>query len=190
MSSFKIIFIHGYTASSKADWYPTISPKLKKLGIDFAIPDLPGGDYPHAIEWLEKIHKEVLKTRKSLVLVGHSLGSRAVLLYLEKYKLQVEKVFLIAAFANRIENAKRNEGKAYPDFFTHKIELEKIKPLVGRFIVIHSTDDDSIPYEQGVEIAKDLEARLITYKGRGHFYDPDDAPIVLKELRKELLNYQ
>lgn len=188
MSKFKIIFIHGYTASSSADWYPNISPELKKLGIYFAVPDLPGGDYPHANEWLEKIHKEVLKTRKPLILVGHSLGSRAVLLYLEKYKLRVEKVFLIAAFANRVENAKRNDGKAYPDFFTHKIELEKIKPLVGKFIVIHSTDDDSIPYEQGAEIAKDLSATLKTFKGRGHFYDPEDAPIILKELRKELLD--
>lgn len=188
MSRFKIIFIHGYTASSKADWYPNISPELKKLGIDFAVPDLPGGEYPHADEWLEKIHKEVLKTRKPLILVGHSLGSRAVLLYLEKYKPKVEKVFLIAAFANRVENAKRNEGKAYPDFFAHKIDLAKIKTLVGKFVVIHSEDDTSIPYEQGVEIAKELGAKLITYKGRDHLYDPEDALIISKELRKELLD--
>ncbi len=188
MSDFKIIFIHGYTASSKADWYPNISPELTRLNIDFAIPDLPGGDYPHADEWLEKIHTEVSKTSKPFILVGHSLGSRAVLLYLEKYRPLVKKVFLIAAFANRVENAKRNEGKAYPDFFAHKIDIKKIKPLVSKFIVLHSKDDSSIPYEQGVEIAKDLGVTLKTFKGRGHFYDPEDAPIILKELRKELLN--
>lgn len=189
MSDFKIIFIHGYTASSKSDWYPNISPQLKKLNIDFAVPDLPGGEHPHADEWLKKMHEEVLKTNKPLVLVGHSLGSRAVLLYLEKYRPCVEKVFLIAAFTNRVENALRNKGEAYPDFFSYKINLDIIKPLVGKFIVIHSKDDDSIPYEQGVEIAEDLKAKLITYEGKGHFYDAEDAPIILKELKKELLKY-
>ena len=57
MSDFKIIFIHGYTASSKSDWYPNISPQLKKLNIDFAVPDLPGGEHPHADEWLKKMHE-------------------------------------------------------------------------------------------------------------------------------------
>ncbi|MBM3253917.1 MAG: serine hydrolase family protein [Candidatus Omnitrophica bacterium] len=186
MRDFKIIFVHGYTASSKADWYPNIAPKLKKLRVDFSIPDLPGGEHPRAKEWLDTIHREVFKTKKSLVLVGHSLGSRAVLLYLEKYKPKVKLVILIAAFANRVANAKRNKGKAYPDFFVHKINTDKIKKLSDKFIVMHSKDDDSIPYKQGKEIAKDLGAKLITYQGRGHFYNPENAPVILNIIRKEL----
>lgn len=185
-SDFKIIFIHGYTASSRADWYPNISPELKKLNVDFVIPDLPGGEHPLAREWIEKLHEVISKTNKPLVLVGHSLGSRAALLYLEEYRPNVEKVFLIAAFANRVENAQRNNGEAYPDFFRHKIDIRKIKPLVGKFIVMHSKDDDSIDYEQGVEIAEDLNAELITYNDRGHFYKPENAPYVLEVLKKEL----
>jgi hypothetical protein len=186
MKDFKVIFIHGYTASSKSDWYPNISPELKKLDIDYVIPDLPGGEFPHAIEWLNTIHQEVLKTNKPLVFVGHSLGSRAVLLYLDKYRVKVKSVILIAAFANRIENAKRNEGKAYPDFFSYKIDIDKIKAFADKFFVMHSKDDDSIPYEQGVEIANDLGAKLITYENRGHFYEPENAPFVFDILKKEL----
>lgn len=186
MSDFKIVFIHGYTASHLADWYPNISKELDKLGVDYAIPDLPGEDHPHAEEWLDVLHEVISKTEKSLVLVGHSLGTRTALLYLEKYQPKVEKVFLIAAFANRIENAQRKGGDAYPDFFTNKIDLEKIKPLVGKFIVMHSKDDSSIPFWQGEEIAKDLGAELIPYEGREHFSDPENAPYVLEELRKEL----
>lgn len=185
MADFKIIFVHGYTASSQADWYPNISPELKKLNVDFAVPDLPGGEYPKVEKWLEVLHKEVAKTSKPLVLVGHSLGSRTVLLYLEKYPRKVEKVFLIAAFANDTKNAKRDGGKV-ATFFAHKIDLEKIKPLVGEFIVVHSKDDSDIDYQQAVEIAKDLEAKLITYTDRDHFSDPENAPYVLEVLRKEL----
>lgn len=186
MNDFKIIFIHGYTASHLADWYPTLSPELDKLGIDYAIPDLPGDEHPHAKEWLAILNKIIFQTNKPIILVGHSLGTRTALLYLEKYKPKVEKVFLIAAFANRIENAKRKNGNAYPDFFDRKINLEEIKPLVGKFIVMHSREDSSIPYEQGMEIAKDLQAELITFENQDHFSEPKNAPIILEELRKEL----
>ncbi len=186
MSDFKIVFIHGYTASHLADWYPNISKELDKLGVDYKIPDLPGETRPNAKEWLEMLHKVISQTNKPLVLVGHSLGARTVLLYLEKYRPKAERVFLIATFANRVENAQRKDGEAYPDFFKHKIDLEKIKPLVGKFVVMHSKDDSSIPYWQGEEIAKDLDAELITYKDRNHFSNPENAPFVLEQLRKEL----
>ena len=182
---FKIIFVHGYTASSKENWYPEISKELIKLGIDFAVPDLPGGEHPHAAEWLEVLYKEVAKTTKPLVLVGHSLGTRTVLLYLEKYRPKVKMVLLIAAFANRLENARRYDEDGYPDFFEHKIDIEKIKPLVGKFVVIHSKDDE-LDYEQGVEISVQLGAELITFQDRGHMSDPSNAPIILSVFRKEL----
>jgi uncharacterized protein len=187
MNNFKIIFIHGYTASHLADWYPQISEELKKLNIDFAIPDLPGHTSPHASEWLQIIHNEIIKSNKPLVIVGHSLGTRAALLYLEKYKPQnIQQVILIAAFANRIENALRRNGEAYPDFFEHTIKINEVKKYAKKFVVIHSKDDSSIPFEQGAEIANDLNAKLITYNGHDHFIEPENAKVILKELKNEL----
>jgi predicted alpha/beta hydrolase family esterase len=184
-TDFKIIFVHGYTSSSKDSWYPNIAKELTKLGIEFAIPNLPGGDHPHASEWLDAIHREVQKTDKPIVFVGHSLGTRAIPLYLEKYQIKVKAVFLIAAFANRLDNARRYDGNGYPDFFAHKIDIESIKPLVGKFIVMHSKDDP-LDYEQGLEITCQLGAKLITYEDRGHFDDPESSPFILKVLEKEL----
>ncbi len=186
MYNFKIVFIHGYTASHLEDWYPNISKELDKLGVDYAIPDLPGGKNPHIQEWLSVLHNVISKVDKPLILVGHSLGTRATLLYLEKYLPKVEKVFLVAAFANDTNNANRIDEEGYKDFFGHKIDLEKIKPLVGKFIVLHSKDDDSIDYKQGAEIAKDLNAELVTYEDKGHFFKPECAADVLAQVRKEL----
>ncbi|MBI2617603.1 alpha/beta fold hydrolase [Candidatus Gottesmanbacteria bacterium] len=186
MINFSIVFIHGYTASSLSDWYPAIAKELKKLHVDFAIPDLPGRQSPKASQWLRVLHSVINNTKKPLIIVGHSLGTRAALLYLEKYKKRVEKVFLIAAFANAVENTQRHNGEAYPDFFTHRIDMKKIKQLGGKFIVIHSKDDSSIPFSQGVSIAKDLSAELITYNGKDHFSAPEDAVIILDVLRREL----
>lgn len=179
-------FVHGYTASSKADWYPTIVPELDRFKIDYIIPDLPGVEYPKAKAWLDKLHEVIAKTNKQLVLVGHSLGTRTILLYLEKYQPKVKRIFLIASFNNNVENAICNDGESYPDFFDHKIDVKKIRPLVEKFIVMHSKDDDSINYRQGVKIAQDLGAKLITFENRGHFCDPESAPIILGTLKKEL----
>ena len=182
---FKIVFIHGYTASSKENWYPEISKELTKLGIDFEVPDLPGGEHPHAEEWLDKMHEVISKIDKPLVLIGHSLGTRAIPLYLEKYQPKVKAVFLVAAFSNRLENGTKYEGEDYPDFFVHKIDIERIKPLVDKFVVVHSKDDE-MPFDEAVEIAHQLGAKLISFEDRGHMSDPSNAPIILKILREEL----
>lgn len=186
MSDFKIMFIHGYTASHSADWYPAISKSLDELGIDYVIPDLPGNKRPHAKEWLEIVDKEVRKSDRPVVIVGHSLGTRTALLYLDQYNQKVKAVFLIAAFANWLKNTKRRLGKAYPDFFEYEIDIEAIKKLCNQFVVIHSLDDNRIDFEQGAEIAKDLGAKLVTLKGRKHMSDPENAPYILKVLRDEL----
>lgn len=185
MTDFKIIFVHGYTASHLADWYPNISKELDALGVNYAIPDLPGGKKPHAKDWLEIIDSEVQKSDKPVVLVGHSLGTKAVLLYLDQHEQPVQAVFLIAAFANWTENAKRRD-ESYSDFFEYKLDIEAIKTLCDKFVVIHSADDDSIDYKQGQEIAKDLGANLITTNGRGHLFKPANAPFILNRLRQEL----
>lgn len=181
-----IVFIHGYTASPQADWYPEVSDKLGSLGIPFAIPTLPGGKHPHTNEWIETIHRVITTLSTPIVFVGHSLGTRAVLLYVEKHPRHVEKVFLIAAFNNSTDNAKMDNGEAFPDFFEHRIDVETVRSSVEKFIVAHSTDDDAIDYQQGVAIAKDLHAELLTYTDRGHFSDPSNAPEILNILRKEL----
>lgn len=189
MSEFRIIFVHGYTASSKLDWYPDISPLLDKLGIDYVIPDLPGGRKPLAQEWVKIVRQKVDNTDKPVILVGHSLGTRAVLLYLDQYGEDrwFEKVILIAPLSNEVKNAQRRKGEAYPDFFEYKIDLEKAKMKVGKFVVVHSKNDHSLDYdEHGVALSEELGAKLIAFEDRDHFSQPESAAYILKILKDEL----
>jgi len=171
----KIILIHGYTSSPNNKKYQIISQGLDKLGVEYSIPAFPGGEYPHSKEWLDIIDKEVKNTTKPVVLVGHSLGTRAALLYLDKFEQKVDTVILIAAFNNNFkENGKRRDEN-YTDFFDYALDIEKVKKLADKFIVVHSKDDDSIDYKQGVEISKELGAELITYEEMGHFCGEERA---------------
>lgn len=183
---FKILFVHGYTASSRLDFYPALIPLLDVSGIECVVPDLPGDKQPHAEEWLNTLHNAIIKNTKPLVIVGHSLGTRTTLLYIERFLPQVKALFLIAAFANRVENALRRGGNKYPDFFTHKIDLKKVKSRIQKSYVLHSKDDSSIAYEQGVEMARDLNAELITFTDRGHFSSSKNAPYIFRTLKDKL----
>ena len=182
----KLIFIHGYTASSQVDWYPNISKELDKLGIDYSIPDLPGGEHPHSNEWLGMIDREVKLATKPIVLIGHSLGTRAVLLYLDKFEQKVDAVILIAAFNNDHKNNQKRIGRNYSDFFKYALGLEKIKKLAYKFIVMHSQDDTAIDYQQGVDISRELDAKLLTYKNRDHFSAPENYTYILEVIKSVL----
>ncbi len=184
--AFKILFIHGWTASSKTDFYASLTPLLDTAGIDYVIPDLPGGKYPQAKVWLQRIHETIKNNKKPLIIVGHSLGTRAAQLYIEKYQQKVDYLFLIAAFADRLENAKRRGGDAYPDFFMHKIDMDKVKRMVTHPYILHSKDDSSIPFMQAEEIAQDLSAELIVSEDRNHFSNPTNAPYIFSVLKEKI----
>ena len=181
----KIIFAHGYTATPATDWYPEICAELRALKIAYAIPQLPGSEHPHAAEWIELIHAEIEKAKEPPILVGHSLGTRAALLTLEKYPAKLKAFILVAAFSNTTDNAKRKDG-VYADFFDHVIDMKKIQNTSPNRIILHSMDDDSIPYRQGQEMTRDLGAHLLTYNGKGHFDQHEDYIYVLDVIKNIL----
>lgn len=185
----KIIFVHGYTSSPKKKKYQIIAEELKKLGISFSIPELPGGEHPHSEEWLKIINREVTLSNDSIILVGHSLGTRAVLLYLDKFNQKVNTVILIAPFNNNNEENKNGKDEHYSDFWEYKIDIEKIKKLADKFVVVHSKDDKSIDYRQGVELSKELGAKLFTYENMGHFGGEENATTNAHEWLKIITTY-
>jgi predicted alpha/beta hydrolase family esterase len=187
IKDYKIIFIHGYTASSSQNWYPRIAPLLTNVGVEFVVPDMPGDTHPHAQAWLDIIQREVQKSTKPIILVGHSLGTRAALLYLDQYKQPIAGALLIAPFANWTANAERRSGLAYPDFFEHSLDITEIRKLCPNFVIIHSIDDDHIDYAQGKEIAEQLGANFITVDGRKHMSAPENANIIFEVLRDHVL---
>lgn len=187
MQNKKIIFIHGYMASPQINFYPAISKKLDELGVDYVIPTLPGHKHPKSKEWLEIIDREVKASKRPVILVGHCLSTRAILLYLNKYEQRVDTIILVAPFNNDFKtNANRNEGR-YAGFFEEKLDIEKIKRLVNKFIVIHSLDDTTIPFAEGEKMALDLSASLVSLNGRNHFCNPEDADDIYKVLAGNLL---
>ncbi|MCL4406021.1 MAG: alpha/beta fold hydrolase [Patescibacteria group bacterium] len=180
-----VIFIHGYNASPEINWYPEMRRELDKLRVPYRMPALPGGDNPKSREWLRIIDETVKSVKGDVVLVGHSLGTRAALLYLDQSKKPVKGVLLVAPFDNNIANAGRR-GFGYSDFFEYPLNIGEIKKLSPKFVVMHSHDDQRIPFGQGKRIAKELGADFVAYDGKHHFARPESFADVFAQLKKFL----
>lgn len=191
LKDYHFIFVHGYTSSSQGDWYPQMAAKLDALGASYAMPDLPGGDRPEASEWLPIIHQEVKKADNPVVLVGQSLGTRAVMLYLHDYPSTiVAAVFLVATFNNDLKANKYKRGEGYANFWEYPIDPDQLKIQADKWVILHAYDDQNIPYTQAKDMAGLLDAKLVLSRGQAHFNDPSHADYILQQFKNYLLPRQ
>jgi predicted alpha/beta hydrolase family esterase len=173
-----VIDIPGYNHSSESVWHPEFRQLITEEGNEIITLDLPGGKYPVFTDWYPIIEQVVRDSQYPITLVGHSLGTRAVLLLLEQAELSVENIVLIAPFDNSISNASFRDGN-YANFFEHLIDINQVKSKIkGEIKVIGSEDDANIPFIQAQNIAKDLGGELITIPNSGHFLDAKWAKIL------------
>ncbi|MEY2986252.1 MAG: hypothetical protein RJB24_481 [Candidatus Parcubacteria bacterium] len=176
--SYTIIDIPGYNHNSESMWHPDFRKYIIESGSEVITLNLPGGKYPVFREWYPIIEQAVSEAKNSVVLVGHSLGTRAVLLFLEQTQQTVQNIVLIAPFDNTLANASFRNGN-YANFFEHLVDINQAKSKIkGKIKVIGSEDDANIPYIQAQNIAKDLSAELITIPNSVHFLDAKWAKLL------------
>ncbi len=171
----KYVFIHGYTSNPNADWYPQIRTELEKLGHEVVIPAMPGHKHPPAGEWVEIVKHEVESSDELVVLVGHSLGTRAVIFYLENSDVKnIEKVLLIAPpdFPHRKSD----------NMWQRQIDAKKLQRWKSKVTVLLSKNDRIVSPESARAVAKKIDAKLVEVDGHGHFTKPRDAEIVKSTL--------
>src|SRR3989344_2613682 len=167
----KVILMHGKHADPTQKWYPWLASEKGKRGIEFIAPALPHTDEPVFEEWLSEIDK--CNPDQDTIMVGHSRGGVAVLRWLERQpeNIKVKKVILVATNGGKIEGSKIAQ-KSNPGFYTDRgYDFERIKSHWDSFVVLHSNDDNVVPFSAGVENAKGLNAKILEFTDRGHFGD-------------------
>ena len=144
--------------------------------VEYRSVGVPGGGWPAAGEDVALAVQFVCALpvdQTRIVLVGHSAGGQLALWAGKRAKLPV---VALAPVSDVRESAARTgpEGAPAqfmpPEHFADGSPLELL-PLGVPQIVIHGTEDDSVPYEMSeryVEAARG-EAALVTLEGTGHF---------------------
>lgn len=159
----KVIIIHCWEGYPKYCWYPYVKHELEIRGYKVQVPYFPD-TLPLLSKWIEKISKAVGTPDEQTILIGHSLGSVAVLKYLQSLSQgqKIAAAILVSGFINPLGI------RPLYNFFREPWDFKRIKSRASEFVLIASDNDPYIrPFHAGVMRAN-LNARVI-WKTGGHF---------------------
>ncbi|MBI4039853.1 serine hydrolase family protein [Candidatus Daviesbacteria bacterium] len=183
----RVVIIHGRDDSPDGAWLPWLKRELIKMGFDVIVPQMPESKYPQKRRWLETITKEVGEVNEGVVLVGHSLGCRAILFFLQGLESdqKVGQVILVAGrllpISGQIKDQKLAEVMI--GWYQENFGWEKIKTHADKFIAILSDNDPIVDLEPTKKIYQEkLGAKVVVEHHKGHFRTQDgvlELPSVL-----------
>lgn len=156
----KVFIVHGMNSAPNKAWRPWLMAELAKHDIWACSLAMPGDENPICEEWVQAL-KSAIGKQEEIYLVGHSLGVRAVLRYLEEGN-KARGVLLVSGRFGKPSSDKLGS------FYDQPIDFGEVKTQAEHFVVIHGDDDPNVPYEDGKQIAKSLECELITIPNGGH----------------------
>ena len=144
--------------------------------VEYRCVGVPGGGWPAAGEDVAlavQFVRELPVDQERVVLVGHSAGGQLALWAGKRSQLPVVALAPVSDVRDSVARTGPDGPPARfmaPEHFADGSPLELL-PLGVPQIVIHGTEDDSVPYEMSeryVEAARG-EAELLTLEDTGHF---------------------
>lgn len=188
MKNTHIYVIHGYTSSSKSEWFPWLKEQFKYSNVKLYIPNMPDSDDPHLEPWLNHLRKNILNMDENTIFIGHSLGCVTILSYILEKNIKIKGAIFISGFIK--ENPMKKQTEGLNEFVDGTLDIVRIKSLIPVRTVITAIDDDIVPTKATQELAKTLDGNLIILKSGKHFIARDgftDFPLLLNEI-EELIN--
>ncbi len=165
-SKCNFVLLHGYTGSSKDDFFPWLKEKLEKQGCDVFAPDLPNTKDPNEDEQVDFVLKNA-KFDENTILLGHSLGAVVAMKVMEKLDNKIAGLVLVGGF---VEPEFKDHSRSFTDKFNWKFDFVKIKNSADIINVISDINDHIIPLEQGKLLRDKLSANLTeTVAEKNHF---------------------
>ena len=165
----RAIIVHCWSGTPNYCWYPQAKKDLERLGFKVSVPAMPETDAPRLDLWLPVLRELIGQPDRDLVLIGHSIGTVAIMRYLETLAegQAVGRVILVAGFTDSLN---------FPElanFFPGPLDFDRIKTRTEKFTIINSDNDPYVPLKHGHELKDQLGGDLII-KHLGHFSGPLD----------------
>jgi len=170
----KVFIIHGFGGIPNGGWTSWLMVELSKSKIYTCALPMPNPKKPIVLEWIKEIDQAVNNAPEDeIFLVGHSLGATAILKYLESTKdsKKISGVVLVSGLINSLEPENQtSKYRLIDSFVIPPIDLEKVKNKANKFVVLHSTDDPAVPFENAEKISSGLNCELVKVEKGGHFF--------------------
>jgi hypothetical protein len=187
----RVFIIHGWGGHPDYHWQPWLKQELERKGFSVITPQMPDTGHPKVDAWVSFLAKTVGKPDNDTYFIGHSMGCKAILLYLQSINVQVGGAVLVAGFWSSIqeEKMKIEENRlVLGPWLAAPVDAAKARRNAKSIVGIFSDNDQWIPLDTAQVYKAELGARIVIEKGKGHFGSRDnpikELPIVLEELLK------
>lgn len=176
----RVFIIHGWEGSPEANWLPWMRRELESRGLQVQVPAMPDTDNPEKEAWVQHLADLVGEPDQDTYLIGHSIGSHAILRYLERLpeSKKVGGVLSVAGWMNlAMWEGRTEEETAIVESWTNPpLDLAKIRKHSRKFIAIFSDNDPFVPLEGNVQAYRDaLGAEIVVEKSAGHLTGEEDG---------------
>ncbi len=190
-----VLLSHGWGGRC-TQFYAFIEP-LVKAGYRVLGFDAPGhgdssGKQTNILDVASVISEIAKKEGSFAAIIGHSFGTGAALIAIDKYQVETKKVILIAYFSDvvwiteifgELFSLRKSTLQAMRQVALKKFistygvtwrweelsPMQTIKSVQGDLLLIHDDKDHEVPYEQAALLQKTVpQAKLMTTSGYGH----------------------
>lgn len=184
----RVFIIHGWDGSPEANWLPWMKTELEKKVYEVTTPAMPDTENPNKEAWVKHLVEVIGEPDEETYLVGHSIGCKAILRYLEALPpdKKVAGVLLVAGWiALTMWEGRTEEDTALINSWVNPpFDFNKIKKHADKFVALFSDNDPFVPLEKNVDTYRDeLGAEIVIEKGAYHFTGEEtgvmEFPIIL-----------
>ena len=160
----KVFIIHGFEGTPNGGWRPWLMGELERQEIYACALSMPTPENPVCKEWIDEISRHIERNVKDeIYLVGHSLGTPAILRYLEN--AQARPILGAVLVSGPSE---KNNNRKIDNFLEKNFNFEKIKSNCKEFYIIHGNNDRNVPVANAEFLSQNLSGELIVVKNGGH----------------------
>ena len=167
----RVFLVHGWGGSPEGDWMPWAKREIEKLGYEVFVSKMPDTENPKIDPWLNTLSKTIGVPKKDDILIGHSIGTLAIIRYLQTLNKGeiIGKVILIAPWQTLTLDENEDPKIAEP-WQVEDIDYDKIKTKAKSFVAVFSKDDPWVPFEENKKyFAEKLDPEIVVKDKMGHF---------------------
>jgi uncharacterized protein len=179
----RAILVPRFGADASADWYPSARSRLDDLGIEPRVVALrPAPAAPRIDETVAAIAEAVGDDADEIggtILIGHSVGSRALLVYLSRRSPGRTFAGLVSVAGWSTVDDLRAYAALQP-WVDVALDFASIKAAAGP-IDVHLSDDDPFTRDWRANAAEwlgELGATVHIAHGAGHFMTKSPGPVL------------
>ncbi len=187
----RVVIVHGWGGSPNEPWFVWLKNQLEVHDVEIEIPAMPNPDHPILEDWVKHLKTVITSPDEDTIFVGHSMGCRTILRYLQEINSEVGAAILVAGWMSLEEKSlETEEDRSIAMQWTNvPMDAEKIKKNCSQIIAFFSDNDPYVPLLNEQLYRQQLGAKTFIIPGKGHFSKKDAIEIpevlaVIEELIK------